>query len=175
LLLPVLSPAVRRARKAERELDQKLSACLAALADFERAPTPSIDRPASLFGEVMATLLAHSFSGEKATLARAIGAAVGKWVYLIDVLDDLDEDARRGRFNPILQVLDGKSLDRKTLDQVSLALDACLTEAAAALDLVDFPDDDAKSLCENLLHGGMPSVANEILTKKEELLRERSI
>ncbi len=171
-LLPLFRPAVRRARRAEGELHAILTERLSALAAFEKQPARSIDRPALLFGEVMAALLSHTFTDGKATIARAIGLAVGKWVYLVDALDDFDEDARRGRFNPILQVLDGKPLDEETLGQIETALDACLTDASAALDLVDFPDDDMKALCENLLHGGMPSVAKEILTKKEELLRE---
>jgi len=174
-LMPLFAPAVRRARRAERELHAALTERLAALASFEKEPARSIDRPALLFGEVMATLLSHSFTDGKATVARAIGLAVGKWVYLIDALDDFHEDARRGRFNPILHILDGKPLDTATLGQIETALDACLTDASAALDLLDFPDDDMRALCENLLHRGMPSVAREILTKQEEHLRERSV
>lgn len=173
-LLPAFRFMSRRAAKGQDGLCLEIGASLEALAAFEKAPLLSLDRPAELFGETMARVLAFGLEGEQARIARAVGMAVGKWVYLVDALDDFDQDRRFGRYNPILLVYGDLPLGREARDAVRLALDACLAEAAAALDLLDFPDGDMKSLTENILSFGMPAVAGKFI-EKETLDDEGSI
>lgn len=165
LLAPSLSRMSRRAARGFEALDGEIQSGLEALWAFERQPAPSLDRPAMLFGEMMAGVLAFGLEGEKARIARTVGRAVGKWIYLVDALDDLADDIRLGRYNPIALVYGGEPPEGE--ESIVLALDACRFEAEAALDLVDFPDDDMKALAENILRFGMPSVY-ESLTKKEK-------
>lgn len=173
-LLPALRGMSRRAAKGQERLCREIGESLEALAALEKAPPLSLDRPAVLFGETVARVLAFGLEGERAQIAWAVGTAIGKWVYLMDALDDFEEDRRLGRYNPMLFVYGNAPLGREARDAVGLALDACLAEAAVALDLLDFPDGDMKSLTENILSFGMP-LAAEKLTEKETLEDEGSI
>lgn len=164
LLSPALGRMHRRAAREYEALDKRIRTRLEALWAFEAAPTLSLDRPAVLFGEVMAELLSFGLEGEKERIARVVGRAVGKWVYLIDALDDREEDLRLGRYNPIVLVYGG---DRTAgQEAITLALDACLCEAEAALDLVNFPDGDLRALTENVLRFGMPNEYKKLMKKE---------
>jgi ankyrin repeat protein len=168
LLSPALGRMSRRAAKEHEALRDSVLAHLRALWEFEKEPTPSLDRPAALFGEVLGEVCAFGLDGERERIARAVGRAVGKWVYLIDALDDFEKDRRHGRYNPIASVYGDVGEGREAIE---LALGAALAEADAALDLLEFPDGDMQALTENILRYGMPSVY-EKLTKKEKACDE---
>ena len=163
-LSPWLLGMRRRAASGYAELEARVKARLEELWAFEEAPTLSLDRPAALFGEVLAEVLSFGLDGENEKVARAVGRAVGKWVYLIDALDDRETDLRLGRYNPIALVY-GENMSEGE-EAIALTLNACRFEAEAALDLVDFPDGDMKALAENILRFGMPNEYKK-LTKKE--------
>lgn len=166
-LSPFLRGMSRRAAKGYAALDEAVAARLSALSVLEKDPPLSLDRPALAFGEVAADILAFGLEGEAARVARVVGTAVGKWVYLIDALDDFDEDIRQGRYNPIAFVYGKETLSGEARETIGLALDACLAEASAALDLVDFPDGDMRALTENILHFGMPLAAKNLIEKEK--------
>ncbi len=164
LLAPSLGRMSRRASKGYAVLEERIRERLEALWAFEASPTPSLDRPAVLFGETLAEVLAFGLEGEKQTVARAVGRAVGKWVYLMDALDDRVEDLRLGRYNPVVLVYKDKISEGE--EAIALALNACLADAEAALDLVEFPDGDMRALADNVLRFGMPSVYENLMKKE---------
>jgi hypothetical protein len=163
----VFRGAEKRAAKGVRELENSITERLLALGALESDPPPSVDMPAMIFGGVMADVLGFGLEGSREKIARAVGMAVGKWVYIVDALDDFDEDVKKGRYNPLLTVYGAKPLDREVLDRLSLALSACLADAQNALDLLFIDDADLSALIRNILGQGMPRQAKEIMTKKE--------
>ena len=172
VLRPLFRSFDRHATKGTDSLSKIIEQRLSALTELEKNPPISLDRPASLFGELMGDMAAFGFEGERARIAFFVGMAVGKWVYIVDALDDFEKDAEKKRYNPLVLIYGEKPLDTEALSCVELALSACLAEAELALDLLDFPDGDMKALTENILHFGMPRQAKEILNKKEALHHE---
>ena len=76
-----------------------------AAARAERAPQSDLDALLAPSGEAVAALFAHTAvvagrPGNAAALA-ACGHAFGRLVHLLDAVEDLDADARGGRFNPL--------------------------------------------------------------------------
>lgn len=175
LLAPVLRGFSRRPSREWRELEKTIAGHLRRLSEMEKNPPLSVDRPAEIFGNLMADILSFALDGEQGRIAAAIGMAVGKWVYLIDVLDDLEEDVKRGRYNPIATVFGDKPLDEAGKEELRVALLSCLGEAERAFDLIEYPDRDMKNVIENHLYLGMPGIIREILSKKENLSDERSL
>lgn len=172
VIAPVLKRNSRRARRLYPELDAGICERLARLADFEHSGEASIDKPALLFGEVMAFLLSFGLSGSAAKLAHTIGLYIGKWVYLADAVDDFEEDVRRGRYNPIARVYGEGPLPESAWETMKGAMIASLMEAEKAFDLLEYSDGDMKGVVRNVLYVGMPNAADEILSKKERLQDE---
>lgn len=167
LASPVLKGNCRRARRLYPKLDRGIHERLEVLAAFESSGERSIDKPALLFGEVMAFLLSFGLSGSAAAMASVIGRYIGKWVYLADAVDDFEEDVRWGRYNPIVSVYGNGPLPASVWDTLGEAMIASLVEAEKAFDLLEYSDEDMRGVVRNVLYVGMPNTAREILAKKE--------
>ena len=126
--------------------------------------TLSLDVLASLFGKVLSVILSHGLEGQSKLIAEAVGMHVGRWIYFIDALDDLQKDARRGRFNPFLIAYSSDALSDEEKKTVACMLDAEAGAALAALDLSDGASNpDAREILDNILGAGLPRVTAAVL------------
>ena len=160
-----LKPAYRRAKKRLPALAAALREKLADLAAIERAAVPSLDRPAAVFGEILSLLMAHGYEGAKARIAATVGRQIGKYIYILDAVDDLKRDAKTGNYNPVLLVFGKEPTeeDRRLLQDTMLC---CLSDAGAAFDLLgdgltDHPN--CRAVIENMLYLGMPATLQRVL------------
>ena len=98
-----LKAAYRKAAAARPEFDRKVAACLEELHILEQERSPSLDRPADTFARILQA--AAPTTGDECR-DRALSQLlyhVGRWIYLVDAWDDLEEDIRSGSYNPILE------------------------------------------------------------------------
>lgn len=168
MAIPVTASTRRRALKGGYgEMDGHVLTAMKRLAELEASRLPSVDQPATLFGELIGSILAHGLEGNQATLARTVGLHVGRWVYILDAADDYTEDVKRHRYNP-LACLYGDSattLSSERRESLRLSLLGELTELEKAFDLLDTSHDpDLGGLLSNILYLGMPREAERVLT-----------
>ena len=167
LVLPSFRRFLRRAERRFPALSEGVAPAMRRLGDMEKEGLPSADEPADVFGEVLSALFSYGLEQDKARIARHIGRHIGRWLYLIDAADDYEEDARRGRPNPLRRLYGDEGLTperRKHLD-VALALE--LKHAADAFDLVS-PDPDRcgrelAPLIDHMLRIALPNAAAKVL------------
>ena len=95
----MLSKAYKKAKKREPKFDEIVKTCYKDLVDYEKSNGDSIDMVADPFGcmmqMVMKELLDKHYTEECGQLAYQLG----KWIYLIDALDDFDKDKRKKSYN----------------------------------------------------------------------------
>lgn len=167
-----LHPAYRRAKKRYPVLTQTVREHLQALSQAEAARTPSVDALAALFGHLLGDVFAYDLSGNDARLARKIGYETGRFIYILDALDDLEKDAKRGEFNPFL-LLYGEQIDGELREGVRTALLQGLCDLEKAFDLLPRREDPtAKEILNNILYLGMPHAIDRVLEGKREEKRE---
>ncbi len=95
---PFVGSIRRRAMKrGYSDADRRVDLAMRKLCELEASRPPSVDEPATLFGELMAVLLGYGLEGDQAKLAHAIGLHVGRFVYILDAADDYAEDVEKGR------------------------------------------------------------------------------
>lgn len=167
-----LKGAYRRAKKRLPALAQAVRAHLARLAELEKAATPSVDRVAAVFGELLADVTSHGLEGSAAVIARKIGFETGRFIYILDALDDLEKDVEKGRYNPIALVY-GTALCDEDKAGLKDALLCTLCDLESAFDLLDGKDDPTRrEILNNILYLGMPRAADGVLSgelpQKEE-------
>ncbi len=76
-----------------------MEASIRSLGELERAGNESPDETAAAFGSLMAALF--DYRGDRWSRdLRAMGDALGRFVYIMDACLDLDADTVRNRFNP---------------------------------------------------------------------------
>ena len=169
----LLTPAASMMKKkaASDNPEDAIRAGLDALAALEAEHCDSPDRAAEPFGELMAEVLAWGFpaDGAEARIAREIGRHVGRFLYILDALDDLPEDVKRGAYNPFRYRYgeDVLAAIRADLPLLTRALTMELAGIEAAVELMDFDTvPEYGNLIRNIIYLGLP----EQLQKIEEKL-----
>ncbi len=165
-------PLVRSWRKKAlksgfSDLDQRVEKNLRDLAELEKKLLPSVDAPAEIFGKILADITSYGLEGAQEKIARTLGHCVGKWIYIIDALDDMSEDIKKGRYNPLVLLYGGNLPTPEQLSTIKDALKLELVAAEAAMDLVECEKLPIINILENTLYLGMPDVAEKIICGKD--------
>ena len=158
-----LRRAYKKAKKCTPGLAESVRAHLVRLAEQERAKQPSVDVVAAIFGDLLADVAAYGLEGDLARLARKIGWETGRFVYILDALDDLEKDAEKGRFNPFL-LLHGGPLPEEQRCSIEQALIVGLMDLESAFHLLPEAQDPTRhEILNNILYLGMPSTLKRVL------------
>ena len=165
---PFMASMRRRAvKRGYGDMDSGVYRSMKALSELEASRLPSADEPATLFGELMGSLLAYGLEGNQAKLAYTVGLHVGRWVYLIDAADDYAEDMKYHRYNALACLYGDPSMTELTegkRQEIKTALLAELMELERAFDLLDTSDQpNLSGVLSNILYEGMPREAERVL------------
>ncbi|MGN1383457.1 MAG: DUF5685 family protein [Eubacterium sp.] len=172
----LLHRAYSKAKAEFPEAAEQVHGQLQQLYELERQNCSSIDYPANAFGEVMKTVfLSYFLSGESGPeqnvpvqtetsaelrIISAFAYHLGRWIYMIDALDDLEKDKKTGSFNPFTAI----PPDRVTSLGSALLFHA-LGEMSKALDLLDIKKN--RGIIENIVYLGLHSKTDQVLGKGE--------
>lgn len=160
VLSAFLRPAYRRAAQYRPDFDTLTQACLEELRILEEENTPSLDRPADTFARMLRG--AAPSTGE-VVQDRAMGELlyhVGRWIYLLDAWDDLEEDGASGNYNPILARYPEGGVHHR--EDVRLTLRHSRNLASSALSLM--ATGSWQGVAENIVYLGLPSVEEAVFS-----------
>ncbi len=160
-LLLFSSRGHKKAVRAKPEFEQLVADCMRQQAELEQAAVPLIDAAAEPTARMLAYLAAQAARDdrEKRILER-FGYCLGRWIYLIDAADDLEDDLKNGNYNAFvlsrhLSPGDADAL-KDTREYAEGTLNASLAEGIAAYNLLDIRRFDG--ILRNILELGMPHV-----------------
>ena len=169
--LPFAAAARKKAKKRAPTIDAAVAAMMTAQAAVETANDGSIDRAAEPFALLLQTLAADTAAddSQKRVLER-FGYCLGRWVYLMDAVDDLAKDLEKGRYNPYIGARQLKKGDTDGVKEARAyalyTLNACLAECKAAYDLLDIRRFDG--ILRNILEEGMAHAEQRVIAGEEE-------
>lgn len=136
------------------------------IANAERSLSESPYPPADHFGRILGEIFSHGLPTD--ALRRCLfelGFHVGRWIYMVDALDDIPSDLKSGNYNPF--IVSGEYLTDGFETRITDALRLDLAAAVRALDLIDFNDQGILSITRNILCLGMPREVDRILKKQK--------
>lgn len=174
LLLPFASGARKKAMKRFPEVDEAFSSIMSRQFELEQQHTKSIDaaaEPTAAALRQMVAMLGGS-PAEKRVLER-FGYLLGRWVYLMDALDDLENDAKHHSYNPFLERWEITALEG--LDEAKKAeiiaygrgvLNITVAELGVTYELLELKR--YKTILDNIIYLGLPNSAEEIFRKKAD-------
>ena len=142
-----LRRAYRRVQKRQPRSCAAISRGLSALAALEKDRTDDPDAAAACFGDILAELFVCREDRWAPTL-RALGAAIGRFIYILDACMDLEKDAVLGRYNPLRRYY-GEDNAQRFRDILKMLLGDAL-RAFDALPLVQDADLLKNILCVGL-------------------------
>ena len=93
--------AYRRAAGLHPALDAAARRQLERLSELERDCCPSLDEPADTFAALLSSVAGEVDEPVERRVLAHLLYHLGRWIYLVDALDDLKRDAESGNYNPI--------------------------------------------------------------------------
>lgn len=163
----------RKLEAARPVLCSKVKANLEALTELEKAKCASLDQAAEEFAKIMEAILEEAPVPEnfrETAAMKSIGYHLGKWIYLIDAVDDIEENIESGAYNPLLYRFDyqlgEEDFRGRIMETCRFNLFHYLGEIANAADLL--PLKKNKGVIENIIYKGLLKKTEEITKEKEK-------
>ena len=125
---------VRAFRKTYLEIEKKypkkcriIRSCLKKLQACEEQKEENIDITARYFGELMAELLTYRQDVWTKTLRR-MGFYLGKFIYILDAYDDVEQDLERGSYNALISLYGEPDFDERCKEMMTYVLAECTSQ-----------------------------------------------
>jgi hypothetical protein len=133
------------------------------LHNLEQNKNYNIDEVSNTFGNLMGEIFSYKNDKYEEDL-RIIGFNIGKYIYILDAYEDLDEDYKKGRYNPFIDYIDKKDELKEKVDKmISLSL-------GILADRIDNLDIQMNAgIIENIVYSGVFLRYKNILNKGCEM------
>lgn len=172
-LIPLCKSMQHHAKKyyATENLTEKIRTRLSELSALEKAGCTSVEETAQTFGLLMQDVFTEGLtdSTERA-IAAEFGLRTGRFIYICDAMDDLLDDIRKKRYNPLAALWGDLALSEegKPSEMLKSAF-----RTAALVDLEGLgraaellPDGILTRILKNIVYQGMPYTLTRILAGK---------
>ncbi len=177
LIHPLLKRSARRAYKDFPQLEEIILKYKNGQAEVQSEQCGSIDRAA----EPSAVSLGEIFSltakeESKKRILYRLGYCLGKWIYLLDAGEDIEEDIKKGSFNPLKERLSqlGETPNKsKACEFLTPNLRVCEVECQKAFELLGVKS--YKTLLENILYLGLHNSRNTAFSEKPRRNKKQGV
>ena len=159
----VLRSAYRKARQYQLVFDESTREQLEQLSALEQMDEATLDKPADTFAKLLAGSAQQVSQPVKRRVLETLLYHLGRWIYLVDAIDDLAKDIKSGGYNPIslrYALPDGK-LTPEAKRELSITLDRSIQTMAAAFELWDFGENT--EIIRAVLYDGLYAVGGAVL------------
>ena len=171
----LLSPSSKKSFNNLNTIADKISTNLNLISNFEKTKAfSSLDEISHPFGDIMACVLSdfpYKFEEDSKILRDnlySLGYFIGKWIYLIDALDDLQDDTNTNNFNPYLTLFNNKNLNIESflssyIDEIDFYISNCIINCSDILKTIPFKKHF--SIIDNVINLGRLNKYYEVLKK----------
>lgn len=157
-----------RMKKLKKQYGPKISrigALLLKLRDYEEKNICDIDKTAGLFGEIMAELFVYR-KDEWEQRLRRMGFFFGKFIYLMDAYEDVEEDLEKGRYNPFAELYKEEDFEEKC----GMFLKMMVAEASRSFESLPVLED--AGILRNILYAGVWTRYGQVRRRRKEIKKE---
>ncbi len=158
----------KRAKKRYPEIEKIVRESLQAQAAVEKAKTDSVDRAADGTATMLAQFSDYALGEKRSSYTRNLFYAIGKWIYLIDALDDYDKDVKKGAYNPFVLAYKAacqrELLTGKDGAEVAFVFQSLFYDIGENLAQIPFKFN--RDLSDNILLRGLPMMTKRIMEGK---------
>ncbi|MCH5159896.1 MAG: hypothetical protein J1F66_03485 [Clostridiales bacterium] len=170
--LKAFSRAYNRAKRNFSALNDMLATRYGELREMETSGVDGIDRIAHAFAQLsedFATLVLQEYATDH---VKTLCYNLGKWIYLIDALDDAEKDLRKKEYNPFVTHYGAKSFDelKSQRDELQFEMFAVLNRVASAYN--DLNLQKYTCLLDNVVYKSIRNKTNDILHKYTDFVGE---
>ena len=155
----------QKVKQTYPEIERIVRENLANQEKVEKAKTESLDRAADATANMLAEFSDYALGEKKTSATHNLFYAVGKWIYLIDALDDYDKDVKKGAYNPFALAFQAtckkELLEGKSGEDVRYAFHALFFDIRENLSQIHFHFN--RDLSDNILLRGLPATTKRVM------------
>lgn len=160
----IFKSSYKKAKKREPIFDEIVKKRYEELRKIEKENCDSIDISADPFGNMMKDLVKVLFEEDYTEELGEIAYNLGKWVYLIDAIDDYDKDLKKKSFNVFINAYKFKSkkelIENKKNEIIAYLTPAIMTIGNLSTKIKYKFNHD---LCDNILQRGLIAETKRIM------------
>lgn len=173
--LALMKPLYKKLRKKRGPLCDEIAGFLGEMNRLEKENCANLDQVSETFAKILETvfLAGPGIAGtaDKRILAR-LGYHLGKWIYLMDAWDDLEENIKTGAYNPLIYRYEYSGTEapaafrNRIKSTCELHLLICCSEMGKAMDLLEIRKNSG--IIENIVYLGLLRRTEKVLGKEDE-------
>lgn len=161
LMAALLKSKNQRAYKKYPEKFDKICELMHSIHQYEKEESTEIDTVSGAFGEIMAEIFAYRRDAWEDTLRR-MGFFFGKFIYLMDAYEDIEQDLEKGTYNPLKNVYRQENFEEKA-ENILLMMMAECSKAFERLPIVENTE-----ILRNILYSGVWSRFDQVKQKRKD-------
>lgn len=162
----LLKKAYRSICSCYGEKARRIDNLMRVISQEERKQNQDIDYMAGLFGEIMGEIMAVRGDEWQDSL-RAMGNHLGKFIYLMDAYEDIEEDIRQKRYNPLIKRYENPDFEEEVKTVLTMIMANCCKE------FEKLPVIDNVEILRNILYSGIWYRYEMVKKKREEKQEDR--
>jgi len=163
----IISVFFKKTDKNLEPLEKKVKECIDNLTKLEKENSESIDLTANTFGELLGSVASFGYEASLSRILYEIGFHLGKWIYVIDAIDDIKDDLKKKSYNVIVNSY-GSTLSSDDKDALYCAMMLELELMSKGVELLDFSKhQDKEGIIKNVIYSGMVKTTRRILELDE--------
>ena len=171
IVLRALKKSYQKAKAALPKVDTIISDRYTELREKEKSGEKSIDRAADPFAQLLKETVNAVLGGKADENLSGLCYNIGKFVYLIDALDDIADDAKSGNYNPFISAY-GDFVGRKEFFEshradIEFIINSTVNRAIECFNKMNFTQ--SYSLLRNIVHEGLRAKVAEVLGSDKKI------
>lgn len=171
LLYPIVYPMYKKAKRLAPDVDKIIGESMKKQSETEKKQDVCIDEAAHPSADALGKIFSLGFDGEKKNSLYTLGYMVGRYVYILDAADDIEDDLKNGSFNPFKAEYMHKK--DEFANRVTAMLNLTQSNALETLDAVEkkrFED-----ILENIVLDGLDFSMERVLKKHKTEPKKKTV
>jgi hypothetical protein len=173
--LTLLKPLYNKLRTTRGPLCDEIGDNLREMAQLEKIKSNNLDQVSETFAKILeAVFLSGPSNLDKDTqrVLSRLGYHLGKWIYLMDAWDDLEDNIKTGAYNPLIyryeydRAESVEAFQERIKSTCEWHLLVCCGEMGKALDLLEIKKNNG--IIENIVYLGLLRRTEKVLGKEDK-------
>ena len=156
-----LQKSYRKLCTAYGEKAKNIATLMQKLSQGEQAKSADVDYMSGLFGAVMGNLMTPK-NDEWTENLYNLGSYLGKFIYLLDAYEDIEDDIRKNRYNPLIQKYNNPDFDEEIKMILTMMMTGCCKE------FEKLPIIENIEILRNILYSGVWYRYEAVRQKREQ-------
>lgn len=164
----LLEKSYNRVVKQYPEKARKIQQTMKEIKNGENKGEENLDKMSGLFGKIMGTILAYKDDEWKDELTK-MGFFLGKFIYLMDAYEDVEEDIKNNDYNPMKRRFENPDFEEESRTILTMMMSECSGE------FEKLPIIDNLEILRNILYSGVWYRYNMVSEKRKNDNQEKGM